>query len=137
MGFREWPESERLAYLGGLIDGEGWIGITCDRRRPLATRYTLSVQLSMSEPAEAVRLLHEELGGSLAAYGQDKPMLRWSIASSNAERALTRVQPWLVVKSEQAANGLRFQRARDAGDVDESFWEIARNLNARQAVMVG
>lgn len=137
MPFREWPEAERLAYLAGLIDGEGWIGITCDRRRPPATRHTLSVQLSMSDPAEAVRLLYDELGGSLAAYGQDKPMLRWSIASSNAARALARVQPWLIVKAEQAANGLRFQQARDAGTADESFWRIARELNTRQPVVAG
>jgi hypothetical protein len=96
--------SARDAYLAGIVDGEGYIGI---KRSVNPGRRTVGhharVQVKMNRPAPAVELLAVRFGGRCAP---EQGMLCWQVTDAAAERALQALLPYLVVKAEQARNVL-------------------------------
>lgn len=100
----------RLAYLAGIIDGEGYIGI-----KRMQRRYHARVQVGMVE-RQAIDLLRDTFGGSLtleALRGRGRDIWRWHLSGLQAEACLIALQPFLRVKRLQAEAVLalrRFQR---------------------------
>lgn len=104
-----------LAYLAGLIDGEGYVGIKKTSPKNCAgPRYMERVQVRMvHEPA--IRLLAETLGGNYyrekAHANNGKPLYCYQASDAKACVVLQRLLPYLLVKRESAMNVLAL-RAR-------------------------
>ncbi len=111
-----------LAYMAGILDGEGCITIARsmprnrydDRRRnPLwwsSTCYTLGVAVAMTDPIPPY-MFHFEFGGSLI-YSKSRHMWRWGVYANLAVGVLTTLLPYLKGKKPQAELGIRFQTER-------------------------
>jgi hypothetical protein len=93
-----------LAYLAGIIDGEGCISIPRWKNPKRARRIVLTV--TMKQP-EAVWELSRIFGGRVNKV--DKKYIRWTIGNQNAADALTNLLPYLRVKHEEAVLALKFQ----------------------------
>jgi hypothetical protein len=104
-----------LAYVAGLIDGEGCIHLDC----PRGVTYRARVSVGMTEPAlPLLQGLRAEWGGTL--YQLRKPTDRWAgawtwhLTGSPATALLTAIRPFLRLKSTQAESALRVEAIRDA-----------------------
>ena len=102
-----------LAYLAGVIDGEGCIGIRKTKRTGSfkSTRYSAVLTIGNTS-----RLLIEQL---MAAFGAGCVTYRyptktkracylWTVSSLGARHVLCNVHPYLIVKRRQAAVLLEF-----------------------------
>lgn len=89
-----------LAYLAGIIDGEGHIGLT-DRKsegRENGTKLTIEVQMCDREPID---LLHETFGGSLIFRERKAPhrgYWRWRVTHKAARECYEALLPYLRLK---------------------------------------
>jgi hypothetical protein len=98
----------KLAYLAGIIDGEGCIAIRKSKRTGTckSTRYAAAVTVGNTS-----RHLIEQLVGTFGVgcvtYRYPTKTKRacylWSLPSRGAREVLRAVQPYLIVKREQAA----------------------------------
>lgn len=92
-------QQERLAYLAGVIDGEGWVGATVykDSIRP-----TVCVHIVAPDWADALDRIVRECG--LPSYVcHFKNSSRWGISGiKRVSRFIPEVRPFLVNKTEQA-----------------------------------
>ncbi len=103
-----------LAYLAGLIDGEGYIGIK--KQRPTADRvapsYHARIQVRMVDE-QAITLLAQKLGGKYyserAAAGKRRGLYCWQASDALAEQILRALLPYLRVKRRSAEAVLRFR----------------------------
>ena len=105
-----------LAYLAGIVDGEGYIGIKkskayrCqDRKTP---GYHARIQVRMNVRA-AVGLLKDTFGGSFHRERENiglTGMWCWSTSDKQAAAALAKLLPYLRVKRRQARNALVLRR---------------------------
>lgn len=103
----------KLAYLAGVIDGEGCIAIRKSKRTGSckSTRYAAAVTVGNTS-----RVLIEQLVGTFGVgcvtYRYPTKTKRacylWSLSSRGARDVLRAVQPYLIVKREQAAVLLEF-----------------------------
>ena len=91
---------EELAYIAGIVDGEGSIGI--QSRSPKYSRafaIRLSIIMTTSQPG---RLCHEVFGGNFCAENRvtvtGKPIYRWVIYCTKAAVVLQQLIPYLRVK---------------------------------------
>lgn len=99
-------EPVELAYVAGLIDGEGCIHLECSR-----TTYRPRVSVGMSQPAlPLLKELQAEWGGTL--YQARIQTAKWAAAwtwhtgGPEAARLLRATQPYLRLKREQAREAL-------------------------------
>jgi hypothetical protein len=102
----------KYAYLAGLIDGEGCVSIinTTSVDRP-GLHYQLRLMISMTHQP-TIEFLAKEFGGRVNAVQQNKKWktrYAWIVCSMNAKKLLTRTQPYLICKQEQARLGIMFQ----------------------------
>jgi len=103
-----------LAYLAGLIDGEGCISIekyTAKMPRKTA-RYTLKVEFQMSDDL-AIKHISNLFGIAIMrkrkSSNMKKEAFRVSWQAIKAKNILLRVLPFLILKKSQAEVGIRFQ----------------------------
>lgn len=98
------------AYLAGIIDGEGCIGIgrrrgaTKGGSKPLYITPTLQVKNTRKELLE---WLVERYGGGIyesidKRNDRRKPIWGWVVAGQRALRAIKDARPYLLLKTEQA-----------------------------------
>lgn len=117
----QWLETVRetdLAYMAGLMDGEGTIGITRRSGGPTykSLRYTLVVAVQMSDrpsidhvAALFQRSVYEK--GPYANMRKTAYLLQWQ--ARVAAELLEPLVPYLVLKRPQAEIALQFQREQD------------------------
>lgn len=137
-----------LAYIGGIIDGEGCITITrtSSRKRMSGKSYDLYVTVAMCDE-ETPRWLYENFRGSLTLQKKPKPhhrdVWRWRLASLQARDFLILIEPYLRMKRAQAKLGVQFQNSRKPSgfysrhnlkpqsvvEFEEHCWRIMRALN--------
>jgi len=111
-----------LAYLAGLIDGEGYIGIKKTRtaKGRVAPGYHARIQVRMvHEPA--IALLAQELGGRYyregAATGLRRDLYCWQASDAIAEKILRALLPYLRVKRHHAEAVLRLRKWQSGGSM--------------------
>lgn len=145
---------EQLAWLAGLIDGEGCISLT--RRSPqrkhrcVSPSYRLILKVSMCH-LDTVRRCREITGlGTLHMQDAQKAhyssAYTWFCNATDAELVIEAVLPWLVTKREEALVALDFLRlpqakrggANGSSVVDaeleqrrSEYWEKLRSLKSR------
>lgn len=110
--------NEKLAYLAGLFDGEGCIGLynTRTKKDSRNVNYQLIMRVTQKSPL-AVELFMELFGGQIYAYkdvGPNKPgpYFSWRVTDKKAVAALVQLQPYLREKLEQCKTALAFQELR-------------------------
>ncbi len=105
-----------LAYLAGLVDGDGYFKITRNFRTPRIKHpyYANVLGLSQLWPGPAVRLFAEAFDGSVKAVTTQHGtwMARCELRTAKAESATRRLLPFLLVKRPQALLFLEVPRVR-------------------------
>lgn len=135
--------NEEMAYLAGLIDGEGYLGIARSRtsaaakgcKRGISYRLMLSVKMTDIRPLEfahrttgvgTVRV-ERRVEGQRLVYG-------WDVWSRQAAELIRQIRPWLLVKGEVADLCLEFQAAmRSPGrnGLSDEEWELRERLSSQ------
>lgn len=101
------------AYVAGLVDGEGWIGLATNSGETYRARVTIGMTL----PAKAILAqLQEQWGGSLkmsrAATERWAEAWAWTLSGAEAEPFLIALQPHLRIKKRQTVLVLEVERLR-------------------------
>lgn len=109
-------EPTTLAYLAGLIDGEGYIGIKkAHRKDAVSAIYHERIQVRMVHEG-AIKLLADTLGGNYYLekphIANGRPLYCWQASDLLASRILEAVLPYLIVKRESALNVLRLRESK-------------------------
>lgn len=111
-----------LAYMAGVIDSDGSIGV---KRSTYAMRvtgdcgqatYSERVTVRQVEPG-AIDVLHAAFGGSRgmtkSAAKRGKPLHNWSVTDKKAVALLRALLPYLRIKREQAENCLELRKIKE------------------------
>lgn len=116
-----------LAYLGGLVDGDGYFKITANYRTPGIRHpyYATVAGLAQMWPGPAVRLFAETFGGSAKEVptARGTAMTRCELRGAAAEGAAHRLLPFLLIKREQAMLFLEASRVRPKRHGRTPPWE--------------
>lgn len=100
-----WTEAD-LAYMAGIVDGEGTIGA----RRRTNSKGRVYIDFSLSVANTDKRLIdwiqdRFPAGVDLREQRQSdrhKPLYRWTTNGRKGEEYITAIRPYLVIKAEQA-----------------------------------
>ena len=101
-----------LAYLAGLVDGEGYIGIKKSSQKDMVSpAFSARIQIRMvNEPA--ISFLAKILGGNYykesAHVAKGRPLYCYQASNKKAENVLKSLLPYLRVKKEVATVVLSF-----------------------------
>lgn len=119
------------AWAAGVVDSDGCITIK-KRYGGGPSYYTLHVLVAQSGDTlpPMLKLLHTTYGGSIDTpyYHKEanrKPRWMWTAAAATAEALLTRISPFMVQKSDQAALALEYRRTamgRGNNELAASFY---------------
>lgn len=104
------------AYLAGLFDGEGYVGIV---RRKTKTRkpyyHNLQVEVANTHKPTIDRV-NKLFPGCVYSYKPTKLTRKlcwdWRVSSHNAVRFLKTILPYLRIKRVQAVLGIQFQKEK-------------------------
>lgn len=129
------------AYMAGMLDGEGHIGISMLPTRNRSRRHWLRVTLTNTN-LEVLRELADEWGGKVVRLRQGNAERGWRVAgdiswSTNAARQLLEeVQPYLRIKREQCRIALEFLATiapleHKSRPVTEEMWEQREGLRGQ------
>ena len=130
-----------LAYLAGIVDGEGCIRIGLQNKEGQAYNYRPSVSVGMVEDV-VINLLKETFGGYIyvepSVQGK-RPIHRWHLVKApQVEACLLQIRPYLLIKQQQADLVLslvqNYPKARKMSDLElqrrkELYLEV-KKLNA-------
>ncbi|KKM87911.1 hypothetical protein LCGC14_1264120 [marine sediment metagenome] len=148
----------KLAYLAGIVDADGYIGLintfsidkahgptyrpeTRGRVYGRRFRQVMRVGVTMTDPTVPT-MLKAEFGGTLYCRQRKqgwKNVWAWDARSNKALKFLEAIRPWLLMKTKQADIAIAFQRQRaphvprSAADkhMDKMLGKIMTGLNAR------
>ncbi|QDK02883.1 HNH endonuclease [Streptomyces phage Braelyn] len=138
----ELKERLSLAYYAGLFDGEGCVSINKVKGyRGRKDSFQLRVSVS-STHKQVLDRLQIKFGGVLVERKRSGAQVSWQwvMTSRMARDFLMLLEPYLIIKSEQAKIGILFQNERDARNgklaedsLEKEFqhYESIRRLNAR------
>lgn len=114
---------EVLAYLAGLIDGEGYIGIKKSKYRRrivkdcVSANYHERIQIRMVNE-EAIKLFKETLGGNY--YHEKRPYSKsqkqlfcYQASDLRASQILKKLLPYLRVKRRDAELVLKLRKSKE------------------------
>ena len=113
---RELTHTE-VAYLAGILDGEGCISILKMRmKRPYGVYWHYALQLRIGNTyLPLLEWICERVGGKIYAQtyvtnwrGNRKQAYHWHMQGRQAANFLALVRPYLIVKSEQADLAMEF-----------------------------
>jgi hypothetical protein len=110
---------EKIAYISGIIDGEGYIGIkkTNNRKDCRNPQYHERIQVRMIEES-AILFLKDNLGGNYyketnnSKYSKH-PLYCYQASDKTAANIIKKVQPYLIVKKRQAVIILKLRESKD------------------------
>jgi len=125
------------AYLAGLLDGEGYIGITRSSvgKGPKGTKrgfaYRLHVSVHMTDLRPLLFAAEKTGLGQAKSRKKQKLSLRqsyvWNLWSNQAAQVLRALRPYFIVKAEQADLCLSFQDSvawRGTPGLPDSEWDF-------------
>jgi len=100
-----------LAYVAGMLDGDGYISICRNRCKP---QTMLRVGISNTNQW-LIEWLHFGFGGGISKHkerGNCKTKWNWIISSNKAVEFLKLISPYLKLKRPQAELAIQFQSGR-------------------------
>ena len=126
--------AEKLAYVAGIIDGEGHISIrrsmpaNASKQKRLSPAYEIMVGITNTSP-KLIEFLKDEFGGTVTLMNQDrpehhKPCFRWGLSSNQAIRFIEAIAPFLLVKKERAELVLAYSRIKPEYDRTNEGYRI-------------
>jgi len=134
-------QGETLAYLAGLVDGDGYFKVTRSYRTPGTVHpyYATIVGVSQLWPGEAVKIFAATFGGVVMdprKISRGRWMARCEIFGTKAESAARRLVPFLQLKREQAILLLEIGQLRvhRSGPVRDGGAACTRMEARRQAL---
>lgn len=98
--------SVKMAYMAGLIDGEGHIGIKSDStKKQYRTYYYERISIA-NTCKEVVDMFSGEFGGYVYLHKpsklSDNSYWTWEVTNTKARIAISKLMPYLVVKKHEA-----------------------------------
>lgn len=137
-------EEMEMAYIAGLIDGDGSISLhKVHRKAETSIGYTPAIQLSKSKPVLQQYLLSKFGGYALVVQRPTKNVIeyKWKLERSNqCKPFLQNITPYLIIKKQQAQKLLDyieknpFERGQkltsDQLDMRNKYVNEIRELNA-------
>jgi len=113
-----------LAYLAGIVDGEGHVGIHLEHRR--GYKFAVArIAVGMTNEA-TVRALAQTFGGTvkerLPGLRGRKPLFLWQVTNKLATRVAKTLLPYLVVKAPQAACIVALDRMKQEPRIKVQNW---------------
>ena len=123
----------QLAYFAGFFDGEGSITSSGEKGY---RRWVLRCSVGQVDPRPLLKL-QKAFGGQLRKVKKPphQDQWHWTVCSQMAKGLLEALQPYLIVKREQAKVGLKLQgRMKHQGGnkgLPDGEWKI-RNALARK-----
>lgn len=140
------------AYLAGLIDGEGYIGITRSHaksakacKRGISYRLLVAVQMTDRRPLDfAARATGNGRVLTKKKYGRYRQAWGWQVWSRQAAALLRTIRPHLLVKGEVADLCIEFQSimvmpgrlglSDQAWAERERLWKATKEINSGKAI---
>jgi len=143
-------DNTQLAYIAGLMDGEGSIIIRYDYIKTKSGYrkhgFSLIVQVAMVDDSNVLQWLSESFGGSLylhrdkrKSYWRD--ITKWHIATNQALSFLEAILPFLRLKYAQAKLAIEFQsykkdrrtshRSESESLLEEQQYHLMKKLKGR------
>ena len=134
------------AYLAGIFDGEGSIGVSRYRNKENACGYKFEPYVNITNTSKAMLDWVCEKTGLDKVYDRKESSIkakrrcwRWSARRLEVAPLLRQVIPYMVVKKDQALNVIAFMESRpkvaNYGAFDYegqvAFWIKSGELNAR------
>ena len=106
------PTEVVKAYIAGIIDGEGWIGIAVRQRANRKCKtpsFVVSVAVSMTE-YNAVELIAEFYEGSVSEYHREgkRSYKKFDATGTQVGELLESIKPYIRIKSSQLKLALQF-----------------------------
>jgi hypothetical protein len=96
------PQSEVLAYIAGIIDGEGSIGFTRQHR---GNKRLIPRVLIVNSELSILQFVQRFFGGDIQpmkrAKEHWKPTWQWRLSGTRAVDFLSAIQPWVIAKRDQ------------------------------------
>lgn len=107
------------AYAAGIFDGEGHVGITVTKNGRGEPYHRLMVNVTNTN-LEVIQWLFERFDGCIhnpRYFAQEtwREAHRWTASDGRAMRFLEEIQPFLIIKKEQARLGIEFQKTKGQG----------------------
>lgn len=100
-----------LAYLAGIIDGEG--SISASKSRPCTENFRIFLAVAMCDVGP-INLLAQVFGGDVKIDKRQtktgKFVFRWTVYCRNAATVLELLLPYLIVKRDRAMNAIALQK---------------------------
>lgn len=101
-----------LAYAAGIIDGEGYIGITTQAAAPgRSPQFQAVVNVGMADP-EIPLWLAENFGGAVYSYpprGTGRGVHHWRLTGPATTEFCRMIRPYLRLKHRQAETVVRYR----------------------------
>ncbi len=110
-------EPTTLAYLAGIVDGEGYIGIKRSARvkGSVSPRFCERIQVRMINE-EAINLLADTLGGNYyretMSQRKGRPLFCWQASDAQAAVILRALLPYLRIKKGNAIAALALRESK-------------------------
>lgn len=120
-----------LRYVAGIVDGEGCISLAMFHNKQLHIR--LKVKMNH---LELIQALQSQFGGSLTIEnpkGNRKQSYSWQISCGPALEVIKQVQPYLIVKQDQAKLVMMFAKLGHNTNetVNDAFKTLMHKYNKR------
>lgn len=139
------PNPTTLAYLAGMIDGDGYITINRSARGGKVYHAPqVGIAGTRREPHDLAASLW---GGAVSCYApvnpNHRPQFQWSRQGSQAASIIRAIQPYLLVKREHADLALELWEHIEEGRAEDPFpwygpyFNPSRERDEMRSMMIG
>jgi hypothetical protein len=106
-----------LAYIAGIVDGEGYIGITSDGKKGKRGQINYRLRVTVTNTSEWLcRYLRFYVEGSIVYLrplnDNRQPCWQWQVDYKKAGNFLKLIVPYMHIKKPQAELAIKFQEAK-------------------------
>jgi len=106
-----------LAYIAGIVDGEGYIGIQSDGKKAKHGKQNLRLRVTVTNTSEWLcQYLKFSFGGGKITLRtrspNHRPCWQWQLEYQKAADFLRLILPYLHLKKPQAELAIKFQEAK-------------------------
>lgn len=120
------PTSQNLAYLAGILDGEGSIRVMALPRKNMGSKCSVQLRISQTYCHNILRILQETFGGSLGTIEKKGKLIAyWQLGGDKGYLLLAKVFPYLVGKKHQARIALELHRCRLTPENEGKYRELS------------